>query len=594
MLLKQKDLMMSEKKVNNKPVDCAALNQLSQDFKTRFVPQTDLPAKKDFWSQNSVNFKEPNLSTRPTQVEVPKELPKAVEQHRVDSKGFQVKMNKVLNENERILEQAISKDIVNIVVTSTVNNACEPVYECERCVKLKTELQKDFIKREKLLKIDVAPLAPKLQNNRTAHHDYLKHTQEETTTLREIVEHERPLNPFNTSLDYACKFTKRIHELLIILKQTCPCINDLGDKLMAVTPINKTKKFRFTKPVTSSGNKPIKTLSSSNVVSNNHMLSSTGVTLTTSASGSHPSSNTKKDKILQTTSSAKKNKLEAYPMNVRTSLQNNKSVVNTKNIAYVPESKLIFNMLHVVQIILWYLDSDCSKYMTEDHSQLTNFVNKFLGIVKFEGLGHNLFSVGQFCELDLEVAFRQHTCFIRNLEGVDLLIGSQGNNLYTMSLGDMIAQGFVRGLPKLKFEKDHLCYACAMGKSKKKSRKPKSKDTNQEKLYLLYMDLCGPMQAVAAACYTQNRFIIRLRHGKTPYEILHGNLPDLSLLHIFGVLCYPTNGSENLGKLQPKADIGIFICYAPTKKAFWIYNRRTRRIIETIHVDFDELTAMAS
>nr|GFA55312.1 retrovirus-related Pol polyprotein from transposon TNT 1-94 [Tanacetum cinerariifolium] len=64
--------------------------------------------------------------------------------------------------------------------------------------------------------------------------------------------------------------------------------------------------------------------------------------------------------------------------------------------------------------------------------------------------------------------------------------------------------------------------------------------------------------------------------------------------HVFGALCYPTNDSENVGKLQPKADIGIFIGYAPTKKAFRIYNRRTRRIVKTIHVDFDELTAMAS
>ncbi|GJV08530.1 retrovirus-related pol polyprotein from transposon TNT 1-94 [Tanacetum coccineum] len=84
------------------------------------------------------------------------------------------------------------------------------------------------------------------------------------------------------------------------------------------------------------------------------------------------------------------------------------------------------------------------------------------------------------------------------------------------------------------------------------------------------------------------------RHGKTPNELLHNKPPDLSYLHVFGALCYPTNDSENLGKLQPKADIGIFICYAPTKKAFWIYNRHTRRIIETIHVEFDELTTMAS
>nr|GEU88646.1 hypothetical protein [Tanacetum cinerariifolium] len=132
-----------------------------------------------------------------------------------------------------------------------------------------------------------------------------------------------------------------------------------------------------------------------------------------------------------------------------------------------------------------------------------------------EGLGHNLFFVGQFCDSDLEVAFRQHT-------------GSRGNNPYTLSLQNMMAsslicllskasktkswlwhrrlshlnfgainhlarQGLVRGLPKLKFEKDHLCSACAMGKSTKKTHKPRSEDTNQEKLYLLHMDLCGPM-----------------------------------------------------------------------------------------------------
>ncbi|GKE39515.1 putative ribonuclease H-like domain-containing protein, partial [Tanacetum coccineum] len=228
---------------------------------------------------------------------------------------------------------------------------------------------------------------------------------------------------------------------------------------------------------------------------------------------------------------------------------------------------------------------------------------------------------------------------IHNLEGADLLTGSRGNNLYTLSLGDMMTSSpisrhsLVRGLLKLKFEKDHLCSACAMGKSKKKSHEPKSEDTNQEKLYLLYMDLCGPMrvasvngkkyilvivddysqftwvkclrskdeapdfiikflkmiqqnggverhnrtlieaahtmliyakaplflwaEAVATGYYTQNRSIIRLRHEKTPYELLHDKLPDLLFFHVFGALYYPTNDSENLGKLQPKADIAM-------------------------------------
>nr|GEX80953.1 integrase, catalytic region, zinc finger, CCHC-type, peptidase aspartic, catalytic [Tanacetum cinerariifolium] len=184
-----------------------------------------------------------------------------------------------------------------------------------------------------------------------------------------------------------------------------------------------------------------------------------------------------------------------------------------------------------------------------------------------EGLGHNLFSVGQFCDSDLEVAFRPHTCFIRNLDGVDLLTSSRGNNLYTLSLQDMMASSPI----------------CLLFKASK------------TKSWLWHRRLSHlNFEAVATAYFTQNRSIIRIRHGKTPYELLHSKLPDLLFFHVFGTLCYPTNDSENLGKLQPKADIEIFIGYAPTKKAFRIYNRRTRRIVETIHVDFNELTAMAS
>nr|GEU50789.1 retrovirus-related Pol polyprotein from transposon TNT 1-94 [Tanacetum cinerariifolium] len=180
--------------------------------------------------------------------------------------------------------------------------------------------------------------------------------------------------------------------------------------------------------------------------------------------------------------------------------------------------------LEVVQIVLWYLDSGCSKHMTEDRSQLVNFVQKFLGMVKFGNdhvvkiMGYGDYQIGNL-----------FTNILANLAGVNLLTGSQGNNLYTLSLQDMMAsspicllskvsktkpwlwhhrlshlnfgainylarQGLVRGLPKLKFEKDHLYSACAMGKSTKKTHKPKSEDTNQEKLYLLHMDFCGPMR----------------------------------------------------------------------------------------------------
>ncbi|GJZ26867.1 retrovirus-related pol polyprotein from transposon TNT 1-94 [Tanacetum coccineum] len=95
-------------------------------------------------------------------------------------------------------------------------------------------------------------------------------------------------------------------------------------------------------------------------------------------------------------------------------------------------------------------------------------------------------------------------------------------------------------------------------------------------------------KVVATACYTKNRSLIRKPHNKTPYEILHDKKPDPKYLHVFGAVCYPTNDSEDLGKLKPKADIGIFIGYDPLKKAYRIYNRQTRKIMETIHVDFDD------
>ncbi|GJY98320.1 retrovirus-related pol polyprotein from transposon TNT 1-94 [Tanacetum coccineum] len=701
------------------------------------------------------------------------QMEQAVEQHSLESKMFEVKMNQVLNENKRLLEQVINNDIVNITVNSSVNNAYVNVHECEKCLKLETELlnKKEFIEKDtydklfrsyatlekycislevdtqlnheifqrdnfvsnqsapdldqyfelnelkaqsqekdtvisklkeriksfsgnmnedkvkkdieeieminieldhrvqksveisnlnvslqekglvitalkdelrklkgkdladnvvtkhtiapERLKINVEPIAPRLLNNKTVHSDYLRHTQEQAAILREIVEQGKLQNLLNNSLDSACKYTKRIQELLIIIRQTYPSINNSSDKLVVVTPKNKDKSVRFTEPITSLGNTNTKTASSSNLVSNKPILSSTGVKSSTSASGSQPSGNTKKDKIQQIQSSDQKNKVEAHSRTVKSSLKNKNCVMEPNGTSNVKHSKLnatsellcvkcngcmlsdnhdlcVFDFINNVNAhdksnsvkknskrkvwkptgkvftnigYTWRptgrtftivgnaypltrittttkvpcrkptaLETDTPKhvvklvYLRKPKKSKTNVpvskpkiiksisannkndhVAKILGygdyqigdvtisrVYYVEGLGHNLFSVGQFCYSNLEVAFRQHTCFIRNLKGVDLLTGSRGNNLYTLSLRDMMTSspicllhGLFQGLPKLQFEKDHLCSACAMGKSKKKPHKPKSKDTNKEKLYLLHMDLCGLMHVAS-------------------------------------------------------------------------------------------------
>nr|GEW79067.1 hypothetical protein [Tanacetum cinerariifolium] len=197
-----------------------------------------------------------------------KQMKLAVEQYCADKTKFQTKMESVLQENDRLLTQALSVEIVNIVVHANVKFDCLNVDACAHCV-------------------DVAPLVPKLRKNKTAHTDYIRHTQEEVATLRKIVESERLLSPLNPSLAYACKYTRRIQELLMILQQTCPSITDLGTKLVPVIPKTKTKQIRRTAQITKSERTTVAISPSPNIDSNTPVLSSTGVTLVSSANGSN-------------------------------------------------------------------------------------------------------------------------------------------------------------------------------------------------------------------------------------------------------------------------------------------------------------------
>nr|GEZ73302.1 hypothetical protein [Tanacetum cinerariifolium] len=257
------------------------------------------------------------------------------------------------------------------------------------------------------------------------------------------------------------------------------------------------------------------------------------------------------------------------------------------------------------------------------------------------------------------------------------------NHLNFGTINDLARKYLVRGLPRLKFEKDHLCSVCHLGKSKKHTHKPKTENTNLEVLNTLHMDLCSPMrvqiinekkyilvivddysrftwvkflrlkdetlevvikflQQIQVGLNKTIRYIRRdndtkfvnqtlteyyesigifhqkkvprtpqqndvverrnrtlveatgmmLIFSKTPYELVHNKKPDLIFFRVFGALCYPTNDSEDLGKLQPTTDIGIFVGYAPSRKGYRIYKKRTQRIMETIHVQFDKLTEL--
>ncbi|GJV49471.1 retrovirus-related pol polyprotein from transposon TNT 1-94 [Tanacetum coccineum] len=501
-----------------------------------------------------------------------------------------------------------------------------------------------------MFKLDLEPLSPK-----------------------ELVEHGRTLKPLDSDLDYVCKYAKPIQEVLVYVTTTCHSLTKPSEKLVAITPLNKNKKVRMKSSTSASRSQP------SGNFKNNRISQTTSSNIKNKVED-HPrsvkSSSNKKNRVSEPICNANvthsmlnvnselicatcnecmfdaihdlcvldfvndvnvlspKNLLPTKVAKKITPRRNNPEMLkDVTNISSSSRSKGVesnisnnskpsqnwdpmFPLLHLLLLSVSGNDQ-IAKIMGYGDYQMGNVMISRVYYV--EWLGHKLFSVGQFCNPDLEVAFRKHTCYIRDLEGADLLKGSRGLNLYTLSLEYMMLpypicllskalktkswlwhrrlshlnsdsittlakQGLVRGLPKLKFQKDHLCSACALGKSKKHTHKPKAEDSIQEKLYLLHMDLCGPMK-------------IQSINGRKYILVIvddYSRKLELSYLHVFGALCYPTNDCEDLGKLKPKADIGIFVGYAPVKKAFRIYNKRTRLINETIHVDFDELTAMAS
>nr|GEV81471.1 integrase, catalytic region, zinc finger, CCHC-type, peptidase aspartic, catalytic [Tanacetum cinerariifolium] len=357
-----------------------------------------------------------------------------------------------------------------------------------------------------------------LLSNRSAHSDYLKHTPEEAVILREIVEQGK-------SKSFKCLL--RLYVLQAIpkdKKQRPPCSTQrnkvkahprtvksrLKYKNYAVEP-KRTASVQHSKP---NVNSKLKCVTCNGCMfSDNHDLC--GLDFINNMNARVKSKYVKKKskkKVWKPTGKVFINIRYTWRSTSRTfTIVGNESpltrittttkVPSRKSIAVDTDTpKLVVALVYsrkpriskstdsvskskVIQIVLWYLDSGFSKHITRDCSHLTNFVNKFLGTVKFrndhmanilwygdyqignvmilrvyyvEGLRRKLFFVGQLCDSNLKVAFRQYTCFIRNLEGVNLLTGSRGNNLYTLSLGDMMASSLICLLSKASKTKSWL------------------------------------------------------------------------------------------------------------------------------------------
>nr|GEV45170.1 reverse transcriptase domain-containing protein [Tanacetum cinerariifolium] len=210
----------------------------------------------------------------------------------------------------------------------------------------------------------------------------------------------------------------------------------------------------------------------------------------TSASGSQPSGNTKKDRIRRPPSSTQKNKVKAYPKTVKSSFKNKNCDVEPKGTAIVQHSKLNTNSELICV--------KCTGFMLSDNHDLCvfNVINDVNTRPKSKSIKktpkRKVWKPKVFTKLDTlgDILASKTKSWLWHRRLSHLNFGT---------INHLARRGLVQGLPKIKFKKDHLCSTCAMGKSKKKPHKPKSKDTNQEKLYLLQMGLCGPMRITVVA-----------------------------------------------------------------------------------------------
>nr|GEW11701.1 hypothetical protein [Tanacetum cinerariifolium] len=235
-----------------------------------------------------------------------------------------------------------------------------------------------------------------------------------------------------------------------------------------------------------------------------------------------------------------------------------------------------------------------------------------------EGLNHNLFSVGQFCDANLEVAFRKSTCYIHDLKGNDLLTAwlwhRRLSHLNFDTINLLSKNDIVVGLPKLKFVKDHLCSSCKLGKAKRNSFHTKLTPSSKRRYtwthFLRSKDetpevLINFLRLVQRGLQAQVRVVRTDKGTKFLNQTLHTYFAAEGILHQTFVARTPEQNAllkdktilldgENLDKMKEKGNECIFVGYSTQSRAYRVFNKRTRVMMESIHDNFDELPQMAS
>nr|GEZ23777.1 retrovirus-related Pol polyprotein from transposon TNT 1-94 [Tanacetum cinerariifolium] len=292
-------------------------------------------------------------------------------------------------------------------------------------------------------------------------------------------------------------------------------------------------------------------------------------------------------------------------LNVPSRTKSLKSLPRTV-LKWLPKMKLLAKLVdtwipRIVQICLWIINSGCSKHMTGNHALLTNFVEKFLGTVRF---GNNdLAVIACYGDVVIGSMMIKKVCYVEDkaseviisfLKKTQVNLPLQVQRVRTDNGTEFKNKTLAKFFDEVRISQQFSTARTPQQNGVVERRNQTLVEAARTMLTFANLPLFLWAKAIASACFTQNRLISHKHFDKTPYELINKRKPNIKFFYVFGCRCYLLNDYDDVGKFKAKGDIRVFVRYSKESAAFRVYNKRTRKIHESVNVNFVEISELAS